>query len=68
MTGKDKTDWCVELFFVGLLLVVVLSLAGVKWYCSGVQAEVYERQGIRITQWEIFWGATPAEKVIQIRG
>jgi hypothetical protein len=49
-------------FLAALLLVV-----GVHWYRSAVQAEVYHRQGVEMTTWEVFVGAKPAERTINIK-
>lgn len=49
------------------VLLVILSLALVAagavwhdWYTCGLQSQVYERQGIHVTQWELFCGSQPA--------
>jgi hypothetical protein len=55
------------IFWVVGFIVAMLSLCVVvDWYRAGVQARIYERQGIKMTQWEVFMGAEPAEKVIQV--
>ena len=44
----------------GAVGAVALSLAfGVAWYSAGLQCAVYERQGVHMTQWEVFCGAKP---------
>ena len=65
--NKDK-DACVVIGLSVLVVLVLLAiLAGWGWYKAGVQAEVYERQGIHMTQWEVFLGAKPAERTINLK-
>jgi hypothetical protein len=49
---------------VALMVLVLGSAASWGWYQAGVQQEVYERQGIKMTRWEVFIGAKPAVKVV----
>lgn len=52
-----------------LLVIGALFVGGFffGWYQAGMQARMYARQGIQITQWEVFIGVEPAERVVQIR-
>jgi hypothetical protein len=52
-----------------LLLILVLGIIwfGISWYQAGVQAKVYHRQGVEMSQWEIFTGAKPAERTINVK-
>lgn len=55
---------------VGAMLLLALCLAGATywdWYMAGVQAEVYRREGIEMTQWEVFVGARPAERTVNLK-
>lgn len=36
-------------------------------YASSVQSALCEREGIKVSTWEVFLGAKPAERVIQIK-
>lgn len=68
MTANDRLFTFLFVgMFVGMLCLIVLIGVGFSWYKAGLQSEVYHRQGIHITQWELFIGVNPAEKVIQIR-
>lgn len=49
---------------VAMTVVLILGFLGVAWYQAGLQTEVYRRQGIKMTQWEVFIGCTPAERQI----
>lgn len=50
-------------WLVALCAIIIggtLSVACVSgWYSSGIQADAYERQGVKLSQWEVFWGAKP---------
>lgn len=49
----------------GLILMLVLGASlGLAWYRAGVQRAVWKREGIHLTQFEIFTGAKPATRVI----
>ena len=47
----------------GFVLLVTAALVAVvvpiKWFSAGAQSAVYRRNGIEITQSELFWGAEP---------
>lgn len=47
-----------------LLLILSIIVFPISWYASGIQQQVWERQGIHLTHWEVFMGAHPA-KVVQ---
>ena len=53
-------------FFV-LMVMVIIVIAGWKWYVVSRQTEIYHRQGIQISQWDVFIGVKPNEAVIQVR-
>jgi len=60
-------------FTLKLASIAVCALLGViaanfawSWYVAGVQQAVWERQGIHMSRWEVFIGADPAQKSIQI--
>lgn len=63
---KKFLKFVVYIAFPCCLLLLGLFLWG-NWYYCGVQSQVYKRQGIEISQWELFVGAKPKETVIQIR-
>ncbi len=60
-------DWVIVA--IAALLVAVICVAGAAfgWYQAGLQSAAYARQGIEISQWELFMGVSPAERVIQIK-
>lgn len=52
---------------VGACVFVALTLCLVAvwhWYWSAVQREVYRRQGVYMTQWEVFIGAEPVQRYV----
>lgn len=55
--------------FLGLVLGALLIAGGVwwSWYRAGVQAEVYRREGVEMTQWEVYLGARPAERTVNVK-
>lgn len=52
----------VGMVFMSLMFGVSVWLG---WYQSGLQAEVYRRAGVEITQWEVFCGVKPPDRVIR---
>lgn len=51
-----------------LFLVLVLGIgACIGWYRASVQANLWQREGVEITTWEILWGAKPIERNINIK-
>jgi hypothetical protein len=50
-------------FVIGILLMAGSVWLG--WYQSGLQAEVYRRAGVEMTQWEVFCGVKPPDRVIR---
>ena len=66
--SDDSKDGCVTILVYAVVLALILIPVGLwSWYRAGVQVDIYKRQGIQITRWEVFIGAKPAESVIQIR-
>ncbi len=64
ISHQSKFSGCGPLLF-GLLAVVIF--VGWKWVIAGHQADIYHRQGIEISQWEVFVGVRPNEVVIQTK-
>jgi hypothetical protein len=57
-------------FAIFSLVVIVLAVVGTMcWnlYRAGVQQEVYRRQGVEMTRWEIFIGMKTAERTINLK-
>jgi hypothetical protein len=44
---------------------LTLFAAGVFWYRAKIQRDVYERQGVHMTTWEVFCGAKPVERYVK---
>ena len=63
----DDTNWAVLALIIVLILGIFSILLAWSWYRAGVQTDIYKRQGIEISHWEVFIGSTPAERVIQIK-
>lgn len=53
--------------FAVLATLLVLLALGVNWYRAGVQRDVYARQGIQMSRWEVLLGTQPAEKTVHVR-
>lgn len=54
-----KLLWCFRYY----LLLAALGLYALIWfemYRLGLKVEVYKRQGIEVSRWELFMGAEPA--------
>lgn len=67
MTEKGKVDGCFVLTGI-LLLAVLMGIGGCNHYLRAVaQRNVWAREGIELTIWEVFLGAKPAEKLITIK-
>jgi len=54
-----------------IIVLTILLFGGgtiyVGWLKAGYQADLYRREGIEITQSEVFWGAKPAEQNIRLK-
>lgn len=65
------SDFKDKLFVVAIIggPVALLIAAGVgwAWYTSKVQADVYRRQGVEMSTWEVFIGAKPAERTVNLK-
>lgn len=51
--------WWLSLSFIFCVVWAGVGLL-TKWENAGIQQEVWRRQGIEMTQWEIYRGAKPA--------
>ena len=50
---------------LGLLIAVLIAvLVTIKYHCAAHQARVWQRQGVEITQWEVFMDAKPIQKLM----
>lgn len=58
---------CLLLVAAIVFPTILASGIGISWYRSGIQSEVYRREGIELSQWEVFCGAKPAERQINIK-
>lgn len=69
--NKLSTDVKLTMLVVsGLLFICAMLMTGClafDWYRAGQQAQVYQREGIEITQWEVFMKAKPAERSINLK-
>lgn len=45
--------------------VLIFGSAGLGWYRASVQVEVYRRQGVEMSTWEVFMGAKPVERYLK---
>ncbi len=68
---SDLKEFC---GFLAVMLIAVTLALGVafaicvpfQYMGAKSQAAVYERQGIHITPWELFWGAKPAISTVRL--
>lgn len=64
---RNKEDFILTCVFCAFVFALFAVPPTIMWYKAGIQQRVYKRQNIEITQWEVFCGAEPAEKVIQVK-
>lgn len=48
-----------------IALMAIIGAPMFAWYKAGLQQEVYRRQGVEMTQWEVFMGAKPVERYVK---
>lgn len=61
---EDVAAGCIIAVLLGGFMAIC---AAVQWYRAGVQADVYRRQGVEMTTWEVMMGAKPVERSIRIQ-
>jgi hypothetical protein len=47
-------------------LLLSASFYAFLWYPASVQAKVWQREGVKITTWEVLWGAQPVTRDVRI--
>jgi hypothetical protein len=52
-------------YILGGILAIAAPFGA--WYKAKVQADVYRRQGVEMTTWEVMLGAKPIERSINIK-
>ena len=52
-----------SLIIIFLPVLFIAACVAFHVYKTGVQQQVYHRQGIEISRWEVFIGCTPAVKM-----
>lgn len=52
-----------------VVLVAIMLIGGFiwSWMAAETQADVYRREGIQITTFEVWMGAKPAERIIHLK-
>jgi hypothetical protein len=58
--SNDKGFYAV----LALGLFALLYYCGWQWYSAGMQRDVYKRQGVEMSRWEVFIGVKPVERSI----
>ena len=53
------------LAIVGAFALFMVVAIPVAYYKASVQREVYLRQGVVMSTWEIVWGAKPIERYVK---
>lgn len=64
MTTSEKFAGCSVI--IGLVAVIGIAVVGAFWKAS-IQAEVYRRQGVEMSVFEVMMGAKPIERVIHLK-
>ena len=67
MSRYNSTSGGEAAFCILSLIALVLGSSAWQWRAAGMQAEVYRRQGVEMTQWECFMGIKPVERTINIK-
>ncbi len=67
VTDDELSDGCAVVVVIAFFALVALVCLGARWYKASCQAEVYQREGIEISTWEVLWGAKPAEQTIHVK-
>lgn len=60
------SDKLIIFICIGIFFVFGAATLAFKWYSSGIQADVWRREGAHMTQWEVFVGAKPIVRNIQV--
>lgn len=60
-----KNDRWFLIGVVGLFSAVIVGAAAWGWYKAGIQQEVYRRQGVEMSRWEVYLGAKPVERYVK---
>mgnify|MGYP000087141963 CR=1 FL=1 len=61
-------EWMFWWALGSILVVACLIGFACRYYTASVQADVYRRQGVEMTTWEVFLGAKPVERPVTIKG
>jgi hypothetical protein len=56
LISSGQLSLAAVIFFVLLLFGGAI---GFSWYKAGIQQQVWERQGVHMTRWEVFVGSKP---------
>lgn len=67
MSETDRIGWRICWIVITAVVLLCAGVLGIEWIRAGVQAGVYRRQGIEMSQLEVFLGAKPAERIIQLK-
>lgn len=54
---------CLVVLVAFVLLLVFAAVFGFYWWRASIQADVYGRQGVQMSTWEVLMGAKPVERV-----
>lgn len=57
----------VTVLCIAAVAVVLLVCGAAAWYRAAVHSDVYRREGIDVSTWEVLWGARPAERTVNIK-
>lgn len=65
MTKSSNSDELLGLLFkFGFLFLMIAGAVGFVYYSAVVQQEVYKRQGVEMSVWEVFMGAQPVVRYV----
>ena len=67
LANINRDDLRIITIFIATGVLIIATVIGWHWYKAGRQQQVYDRQGIQMSQWECFIGVEPAERVMQVK-
>lgn len=58
-------DYATLALYAVVILLILLVAFVIAWVRATVQTNVYKRQGVDMSVWEVFLGAKPIERVLK---
>jgi hypothetical protein len=60
-----QDDYTTLALYAVVALLILLAGFGIAWVRATVQTNVYKRQGVDMSVWEVLLGAKPIERVLK---